>query len=269
MKILTSFFFVFILALSQILPAAQVDTVDIYSKKMDKSHRAIVVVPEADTQTEFPVVYLLHGWSGNYRNWFDKANLPQLSDHYQMILVCPDGGYAGWYLDSPLKKDSQYESYIVFDVVTYVDEYYPTIADSSGRAICGLSMGGYGALRLLSKHPQRFTAGGSMSGVMELTSYESKYGLTELIGILEENSERWNENAAINLVKNLTGKQKGIILDCGISDRFIEGNRRMHQKLLLLKIEHDYYERPGGHRWDYWVNALDYHLLFFKKYWDK
>ena len=185
------------------LSAAKVDTVSIASQKMEKSFKAILVLPDPYGESELPVVYLLHGWSGDYRNWFDKADLPSLADHFQMIIVCPDGGYSGWYLDSPLIKESQYESYIVLDVVDYIDQNYKTISAEQGRAICGLSMGGHGAISLL---------------------------------------------------------------ECGIADRFIETNRRTHRKLIDLNIAHDYYERPGGHSWDYWVNALPYHLLYFKTY---
>ncbi len=111
MKSLCSFSVVllFFIIYNTILTAAKVDTVSIASQKMEKSFKAILVLPDPYGESELPVVYLLHGWSGNYRNWFDKADLPSLADHFQMIIVCPEGGYAGWYLDSPLIKESQYE----------------------------------------------------------------------------------------------------------------------------------------------------------------
>jgi S-formylglutathione hydrolase FrmB len=184
-----------------------------------------------------------------------------------MIIVCPDGGYAGWYLDSPLNKDSQYESYIVFDVVDYIDKNYQSIANEKGRALCGLSMGGQGALRLLAKYPKKFAAAGSMSGVMELASASKKLGIAQLLGDFARYPERWKQNSCLYLVEKLTGKEKGIILECGVEDRYLEGNRKVHSRLLALNINHDYYERPGGHTWDYWINALEYHLLYFHNFW--
>ena len=214
-----------------------------------------------------PVVYLLHGWSGNYRNWFDKVDLSTLVDQYQMIIVCPDGGYAGWYLDSPLNKESQHESYIASDVLNFIDKNYQTIANWKGRALCGLSMGGQGALRLLAKYPDKFAAAGSMSGVMELAFASKRFGITQLLGDFEKFPERWKENSCLFLVEKLSGKEKGIILECGVKDRYLDGNRKVHSRLLALNIDHDYYERPGGHSWDYWKNALEYHLLYFHNFW--
>ena len=254
---------------STYLSAAKVDTVSIASQKMEKSFKAIVVFPDTYGDSELPVVYLLHGWSGDYRNWFDKTDLPSLADHFQMIIVCPDGGYAGWYLDSPLIKESQYESYIALDVVDYIDQNYETISAEQGRAICGLSMGGHGAIGLLAKYPDRFAAAGSMSGVMELNTVGDRYGLEKLLGDITTYENRWKENSSWYLIEKLVSKKKGILLECGIADRLIESNRRTHRKLIDLNIAHDYYERPSGHTWDYWVNALPYHLLFFKKYFEE
>ena len=80
--------------------AVDVDTVTIYSEAMHKSPKAVIVLPNhynSDNMDAFPVVYLLHGWSGNYSNWINKADLQTLVDKYNIIIVCPDGGYAGWY----------------------------------------------------------------------------------------------------------------------------------------------------------------------------
>ncbi|MCK5032803.1 MAG: esterase family protein [Calditrichia bacterium] len=248
--------------------AGIVDTVSVPSEVMQKEYKAVIVFPDkylANHDEYWPVVYLLHGWSGKYSDWAKKTDLGTLADKYEFIIVCPDGVYAGWYLDSPLIKDSQYETYIAKEVVQYVDENYRIIAKTKGRFICGLSMGGQGAIRLISKYPELFDAAGSMSGVMELSEATKKYGLIQLLGDYESNKDLWQDESCLKIVESLAGKNKGLIIDCGIKDRFIESNRKIHQKMIDLNIQHDYYERPGGHSWDYWVNALDFHLLFFKK----
>jgi S-formylglutathione hydrolase FrmB len=127
-------------------------------------------------------------------------------------------------------------------------------------------MGGQGAIRLIAKYPKVFDAAGSMSGVMDLNESTKKYGIVQLLGEYETNTKIWQKESCLKIVEKLKGKNKGLIIDCGINDRFIDSNRKIHQKMMDLNIQHDYYERPGGHSWDYWVNALDYHLLFFKKY---
>jgi len=263
--------FVALLLFFSALPAASLDTVVIKSKAMQKKPRAVIVLPDAyhESKAGFPVLYLLHGWSGSFQDWSKHMDLRPLSDRYQIIIVCPDGGYAGWYIDSPLKKDSQYETYISEEVVCYIDKQYRTIADTDGRFICGLSMGGHGAISLLAKRPDLYAAAGSMSGVMALTSSSKRFGIAQLIGDYETRPDKWEQQSCLSLIENLTGLDKGIIIDCGIDDFTIDVNRQMHRKLMELGIPHDYYERPGAHSWDYWTNALEYHILYFIKFRDR
>ena len=250
------------------ITASVVDTVSILSTAMQTECKAVVVVPDKYSENKnitWAVVYLLHGWSGKYSDWANKTELEGLADKYEFIIVCPDGGYAGWYLDSPINKNSQYETYIAFEVIDFVDKNYRTIKDSTGRFITGLSMGGQGAIRLIAKYPNVFDAAGSMSGVMDLREASHKFGITQLLGEYESNKDLWQNESCLKIVESLVGKNKGLIIDCGIDDRFIESNRNIHKIMMDLNIEHDYYERPGGHSWDYWVNALEYHLLYFKR----
>jgi len=94
-----------VLGISLSTRAATQDTLFIRSTKMDTVLGTIVVVPQSaktNPSQKFPVVYLLHGWSGNFTNWPAKADLVRYADQFGFILVCPDGGYAGWYMDSPI-----------------------------------------------------------------------------------------------------------------------------------------------------------------------
>jgi putative tributyrin esterase len=255
-----------LLLVSSLFPA-QLDTLEVPSQAISKTFKAVVVLPGRyhKSKKSYPVVYLLHGWSGSYRDWSTNTNLKPLADRYGFIIVCPDGGYAGWYLDSPLKKDSQYETYIAKEVVDFIDHNYRTIADSRGRFLCGLSMGGHGAFTLLAKYPERFAGAGCMSGAMTFSSGDRRAGLADLLGDYETNQKKWAENSALFLSDRLVGLNKAILIDCGVDDFLHEANVELHKKLLDLKIDHDYIERPGAHTWDYWTNALEYHLLFFKK----
>ena len=250
--------------------AAGQDTVTIGSVNLPENPSALVFLPESYDRgtTRYPVVYLLHGWSGRYRDWSDHVDLKKYVDLYQYIIVCPDGGYAGWYLDSPLKNESQYATYIAVEVIAFIDSTYRTISGPEGRAICGLSMGGHGAVSLLCNFPDRFCVAASLSGVMNLsTTSAEKFGLNQLIGYYQSNQDLWEAYSCTNAVQNLQNHQKGLILDCGVDDKLcISSNRRLHQTLIDLKIDHDYYERPGGHSWSYWVNALPYHLLYISNY---
>ena len=249
------------------LYGADQETVTIHSKSLKKDIPCLVVLPPEYylSLDRFTVVYLLHGYSGDYKDWSAHTNLRDYADKYNFIIVCPDGGYNSWYLDSPMDPGSQYRTHIGQEVVQYIDEKYRTIAERKSRAITGLSMGGHGALYLSLEFPHVFGAAGSMSGVVDLQFTAKKYELGEKIGSFEKFSERWEKYSVISNVYKFKDSQTHLIIDCGLDDEFIEINRLLHNKLLALDISHDYSEKLGDHSWDYWVNALNYHFLFFNK----
>src|SRR5688572_16978022 len=136
----------FLVLVSFMLRAAHVDTVGIYSKAMKKEFKCVVIRPEKENNA-LPVVYLLHGYGGDYSNWIKFV--PQLktyADQYDILIVCPDGGHNSWYFDSPLMPQIKFETYISKEVPEFIDKNYPTVKSRKGRAITGLSMGGHGGL---------------------------------------------------------------------------------------------------------------------------
>ena len=260
---------VFILFCQQFSEAARLDTVQIYSEAMDKDIPAVVVTPDSYGESEnmYPVIYLLHGYSDSYTGWTTKASVvPSLADRHQVIVVMPDGGYNSWYIDSPIDPDSQYETHVAEEVVTFVDENYRSISDRSGRAITGLSMGGHGGLFLGIRHQDTFGAAGSMSGGVDLTYDIHAWEIAQKLGPYRQNPERWDSLSVINMVHRIQPGELAIIVDCGIDDFFFEINRNLHRKLLKEGIPHDYIERPGRHNWVYWDNAVQYQFLFFSNF---
>lgn len=248
--------------------SASVDTVNIYSNAMQKNIKCVVILPESykNNRNHFPVVYLLHGYSGSYSNWIMKApGLKSDVDAFQVIVVCPDGNYNSWYFDSPVDRSIKYETYISTEVPAYIDAAYHTIAKRNFRAITGLSMGGHGALSLGWKHADFFGAAGSMSGALDLSPWKNKYDLIRALGDTLQNKNFINFSV-VNLVKKIPAQIPRLIFDCGINDPFIEANRQLHNELLESKIPHDYIERNGVHNWDYWRNAVSYQLMFFHNY---
>ena len=249
--------------------AGIVDTVLIRSKAMDKVIKCVVIRPSSYTKskTSFPVVYLLHGYSGNYSNWITKVpELKSYSDIYQVIIVCTDGDYASWYFDSPLNPKMQYETYIGTEVPNYIDSAYRTFRDKNHRAISGLSMGGHGAIFIAWRHPDKFGAAGSMSGGVDLKESIHRFDIEKVLGDTLNYSNNWRNYSVLNVVEQNPMYPIVLIIDCGVDDIFISGNRQLHQKLLTLKIPHDYIERPGTHSWEYWKNAIPFQLQFFSKF---
>lgn len=110
--------------------AYQIETVTIDGQSIKKHHQAMVVLPnDYNDEQKYPVVYVLHGWSGDFSSWTGSTAIAKQADLHQMILVMPDGNYDRWYIDSPVVKDSNYQSYIAKDVVSYIDKHYSTKKD--------------------------------------------------------------------------------------------------------------------------------------------
>ncbi len=251
--------------------AASVDTVSIYSNAMHKDYKCVVINPDSGKMGKsFPVVYLLHGHSGWYANWLLRVpELKNRADEYQLMIVCPDGGYNSWYLDSPVDSTVKFETYISREVPEYIDAHYNTRKDRKARAITGLSMGGHGGLFIGFRHAEIFGACGSMSGGVDLQPFKKNWQLSEKIGDTIRYAENWEKYSVIHVIETIPKDTLRIIIDCGTEDFFYNVNNALHQKLLKLKIPHDYIERPGRHEWGYWRNAVQYQLLFFKNYFSR
>ena len=268
-KYILSFLVLFI---SKFAFAGKVDTVSIYSQAMHKSFKCVVITPDTyQTEKQFPVVYLLHGHGGSYNNWIRRVPaLPAYADEYQTIIVCPDGTVSSWYFDSPVDSTMRFETYIAAEVPAYIDAHYKTIRDRKARAITGLSMGGHGGLFLGFRHADSFSACGSMSGALVIDAItDSKYDVPKRLGDTLTNRHYYRELSIMHEMENYPKDSIAIIMDCGTEDFIIGMSRAAHQKMLSLKIPHDYIERPGKHDWTYWANAVQYQLLYFRNCFDK
>ncbi len=248
--------------------SATVDSVSIYSPSMKKGYKCVVIKPDSyKKKKDFPAVYLLHGHAGWYANWLLRVpELKTWADEYQLMIVCPDGGFNSWYVDSPVDSTVRFETYISKEVPDYIDAHYKTIKDRRGRAITGLSMGGHGGLFHGFRHADIFGACGSMSGGVDLQPFKKNWQISQKIGDTVTYAANWKNYSVMTLVEQKPKDSLAIIIDCGTEDFFYEVNGQLHKKMVGLKIAHDYIERPGKHDWYYWRNAVQYQLLYFRKY---
>jgi S-formylglutathione hydrolase FrmB len=260
--------------------AATVDTVEVHSNSMNKNYKAAVVLPASysTNKQSYPVLYLLHGGAGHFSDWLiqapNKMLVKNLADQYNIIIVLPEGEAFSWYMDSPFEPAvSKFETHIINEVIPKIDLSFRTVNNRNGRAITGLSMGGHGALYLSARHPDIFCAAGSMSGSMDMNFAHSKMPVAnlkavnerfeQLLGTSDPNSDLFVKNSVVNMTDMIKNGKLSLFIDCGVDDFLIGSNRELHQRLLANSIAHDYIERPGGHSWNYWQNALPYHVLFF------
>ncbi|HVI47617.1 MAG TPA: alpha/beta hydrolase family protein [Chitinophaga sp.] len=259
----------FFFLLIQGAQAADVDTISIPSAAMRRSYKCVVVTPasyKSGTQ-RYPVVYLLHGYAGNYANWITKVPaIRELADAYQCMIVCPDGAFGSWYFDSPIDSNMRFETYVGKEIPAYIDQHYQTLPDRGHRAIAGLSMGGHGALYIAMRHTDTFGAAVSISGGVDLRPFPKNWDIAKRLGPPGENGINWNGYTVIDQADHLKPGTLAISVDCGVKDFFVDVNRELHKKLLQLDISHDYTERPGGHSWEYWGNSIHYQLLFLHRF---
>jgi putative tributyrin esterase len=267
MRKLSDVFFLFFLILPLVSFSAEKTVVTIQCTTMKKDFKSEVITPSEynSCNNRFATIYLLHGYSGDYTTWSRIVPLESYCDSYHCIIVCPDGNFNSWYLNSPVKQNSEFETYIVKDVVAFVDSAFRTWAEANGRAIIGTSMGGHGATTLLAKFPDLFCGAGSISGIMDLCEFPREWDISSVLGDYQNHQDLWKNSSFYMLCEKLKGKNKGLILDCGVSDFALPGNRKTHEKLVSLSIPHDYYERPGTHSPVYVRDAAEYHFSYFSK----
>lgn len=271
MKINISYFLGFVFLTFSVLQssASDVDTVEIHSNKMQKSLKCVIITPDSykTNKTSYPVLYLLHGYGGNYANWIKRVPIiKEIADQNQMIVVCPDAAFGSWYFDSPIDSNFQFETYISTEVPKYIDAHYKTIQNRNGRAIAGLSMGGHGALFLAFRHSETFGACGSMSGALDVSLITKGYDMQKRLGDTISNKKYYQDWSVMKVIENYPKDSLEIIIDCGTEDFIYGMSKYAHEKMMNLKIKHDYIERPGKHDWKYWYNAIQFQALFFKNF---
>jgi len=217
-------------------------------------------------ERRYPVIYLLHGLSGESGNWLEKTGVAQYAMRYDLFIVMVDGAN-GWYTDSATKPADKYESYILRELIPDVEKRFRVSTQREGRAIAGLSMGGYGAIKFGLKHPEMFALAASMSGAFTAASWTEK-DLKDP-GVMRDSvlqtfgppgSPTRAANDVIRLAREVPANQISTLpflyIDCGTEDFLFNDSREFASLLVGLKIPHEYRQLPGTHSWPYWDAEL-------------
>jgi S-formylglutathione hydrolase FrmB len=223
----------------------------------------------------YPVIYLLHGLGGHFDNWIDKTKLTQYAAAYNVIIVTPEGG-DGWYTDSASVPNDRYESYIIEELIPEIDKTFHTKTDRANRAIAGLSMGGYGAVKFGVKYPDKFILAGSFSGAVRITELPaaSKVFISVKNVFGEDDSQTRKGNNIFKILGDLPAEKitsmPFIYVACGTEDSLVFPSNVDLLKLLTdKKVKHEYRQLPGGHSWMFWDGQVQEFLrlsdTFFKK----
>jgi S-formylglutathione hydrolase FrmB len=230
-----------------------------FSNAIQKCTGLTLVVP--DGAGPFPVVYQLHGLSDDHTIWQRRTSIERYADRYGFIIAMPDGG-RGFYCDHP-GTTHQGERHLL-ETVALVDRMFRTITDRRGRAIGGLSMGGYGSMKLGIKRPDLFGSVVSHSSAFAVKRRVREY--PDLAVFHAKGLPAGDDPFALasKLAKS-SGPKPRIRFDCGVDDFLLDDNRRFRAHLLKLGVEHQYAEFPGAHSWDYWDEHIDEALRFHRE----
>jgi S-formylglutathione hydrolase FrmB len=243
-------------------------------------------------RAHLPVLYLLHGGGGTFRDWVDHG-VEGLIDRESVvahlapfITVMPDGGRIGWFSDWAGRPTGSsgpppaYSTYFIDELVPWIDAHYRTRPTRAGRAIAGLSMGGFGAMSFASRYPDKFAVAGSFSGAVDtdLAYPDHTNGLYEhytdicMWGKPSTDKIAWRAVDPTYLASNLasvslylaSGNGQPGDLNVGAPSRhsateaFIwQMNRRFAAALHAARVGFtSYFYGPGTHSWPYWLRDL-------------
>lgn len=252
-------------ALRPATDGGSITTIVLPSSLLPASMNVNVALPDdygRDTATRYPVVYMLNGHGGNNASWGSLVPLDSLASVHNLIIVCPDG-MNSWYFDSPRRSDMQMESFIVEELVPYIDSHYRTLARPESRAITGLSMGGHGALWLAIRHKDLFRNAGSTSGGVDFTPWPGSWNIREMLGERDADPEVWRTHTVASLIPGLNPGDLNIIFDCGTEDFFYNVNCALDSALNSRHIPHVYRTSPGAHNGAYWSRSILPQLEYF------
>lgn len=219
-----------------------------FLSKALRRHQAFeFIIPDPDRAGPgpYPCFYLIHGASDDYTAWMRNTGIWRYVRQLPLVVIMPDversfciNTHAG----------ERFEEYLLEDLIPWVEHAFPVRGERSSRVVGGLSMGGYGAMLLGLKHPDRFCSVGSHSSAFDAHRFEDlkiPFGPPDSLTRTEYDLYRLAESAIPEELPEL-------FIDCGVDDFLIESNRSFQSHLVALGIPHHYAENPGAHDWEYW-----------------
>ena len=220
-----------------------------------------VILPSAiPPEKKLPVIYLLHGGGGNYRDWSNYSDVAQFAKE-GLVLVMPEGE-SSYYVNAAERPKNRFEDYIVEDLIADVERKFPVGQGRADRAIVGVSMGGFGAVTLALKHPDRFAFVGGLSPAIDVPSRPfsikriSQYrGHAQIFGPWGSPTRRANDPYVL-IEKSEPAKVPYLYLTCGQQEGLLPANRRFATLLQKYRFNYEFHEGAVGHDWNQWNRRL-------------
>lgn len=225
---------------------ADVKTFDVPSAAMGETVKVSVVTPAsyaAGGTARYPVIYLLHG-AGNDHTTYLQPFLLDGVDKWRFIAVIPEGKH-DWWMDSPLLPKVRRETFVVNELVPWVDSEFRTLPQRPRRAVAGHSMGGQGAMRLGMRHADVFGIVGNVMGGVDICAATNRKELVRLLGPYADNEARWRSFSVLAEAERLRPGALRLFSIVGTEDFFLKPNRDLHELLSKRHIAHEYTEVRG------------------------
>jgi S-formylglutathione hydrolase len=240
----------------RLAPGVIVRDVTFFSRALQHDMQYRVFLPEPVHGHHLPVVYLLHGGGGTFRDWSNYSNVARFATN-GVLLVMPEGDYS-YYTNAALRPADRYEDYIVDDLPADVERRFPARNDRSGRAIAGVSMGGYGAVKLALRHPERYVFAAALSAAIDVPRRRFTWrrlnqsrSYREIFG--PEGAESRRANDPFLLAANADPHAASYFyLTCGRQEGLLAPNREFAALLERYRFAHEFHDVPGAHDWNQW-----------------
>ena len=242
------------------------------SVALKDSNRVIVATPKGYNPTlkgGYPFIVMLHGYDGDETQWAKDANLQELCDTYNVLLVLPDGGIDGWWVDTELLPGRNYETHIHQEIKIWMVKHFNGSIQSSQHGILGLSMGGFGAFLQALKFPESYAAAVSLSGVVDITRHPDNWHIVNALGAYSDNPENWKTNNPYHLLQKAAPKNSpDLLMICGRDDFTFAENQATEQQIKKYGYSGELQEEAGTHSHAFWKThvpaAVDFIVENFK-----
>ncbi len=222
---------------------------EFFSPTLNMRTKVNVLLPEfAEITAPLPVIYVLHGLTGNCDDWIRMGKAQALLRNYPVIAVFPSA-HNSFY--SNMRYGQDFYTHIAQELQDYVEGLLPI--DRTQRYLCGLSMGGYGALKLALREPDRYRAAGAFSGVLDIANEANFARFPRELEACFGKSVPAEDNL-FALAENPACHTLPIYIACGTEDALFIQNERFVQENPQLRI--DYIKEPGAHEWVFWERHL-------------
>lgn len=244
--------------------------VNFYSEVLGMCCQMEVILPQrAELQAgmggnfpdgKYPTLYLLHGMGDDHTIWQRRTSIERYVSGLGWAVVMPTV-HLGWYTN--MRHGARYFDYVAKELPQICREFFPSMSSRpQDTYVAGLSMGGYGALKLALAAPEVFGAGASLSGAVDIAkrceAQDGKQPLwTEVFGLASH--VRSSENDLFALAESLKSygeKLPPLYMWCGTEDVLIDENRRLRDSLKGWGYPLTYEESAGAHRWDCWDEKI-------------